>query len=68
MTWRLYCEGLFTGVNVSDEMNLDAAGEVEATFDRRVDDRDLFQVDHRVGASSCVRVNVWPDCSARTDE
>jgi hypothetical protein len=39
-------------------MNLDVAGEIEAALDGCVDDGDLFEVDHRVGASSCVRVNV----------
>lgn len=53
--------GLFAGVNVCDEMDLDAAGEIEASFDRCVDDVDLFQMDHREGTASCVRVNGWLD-------
>ena len=51
-------EGLFTGVNVGQEMDFDAAGEVEATLDGCFDDGDLFELDHRVRGSSRVRVNV----------
>jgi hypothetical protein len=39
-------------------MDFYAAGEIEASFDGCFDDGDLFQVDHRVRASSYVRVNV----------
>jgi hypothetical protein len=54
-----YSQGLFAGVDVGDEMDLDAAGEVEAAFDGGVDDGDFFQPDHRRRCLSCVRVNVW---------
>jgi hypothetical protein len=53
--------GLFAGVDVCDEMDFDAAGEVETTVDGRVDDRDFFEPDHRRLDLSCVRVNVWLD-------
>ncbi len=52
-------QGLFAGVDVCDEMDLDAAGEVETSFDGCFDDGDLFQSDHRRRDLSCVRVNVW---------
>jgi hypothetical protein len=53
-----YGQSLLAGVDVRDQMDFDAAGEVEASFDRRVDDGDLFEVNHRARTSSCVRVNV----------
>ena len=56
-----YGQGLFAGVNVCDEMDLDAAGEVEASFDGCIDDGDFFEPDHRRRDLSCVRVNVWLD-------
>jgi hypothetical protein len=46
-------------------MDLDAAGEVEATLYRRVDDGDFFETDHRRRCLSCVRVNVWLDVFCR---
>jgi hypothetical protein len=49
-------EGLFAGVDVGDEMDFDAAGEIEAPFDGCVDDGDLFEADHRRWDLSCVRV------------
>ncbi len=52
------CESLFPGVDVCEEMDFDAAGEVEATVDGSFDDGDLFDMDHRDTASSYVRVNV----------
>ena len=53
-----YGQGLLARVDVCHQMDFHAAGEVEASFDGCVDDRDFFQVDHRARASSYVRVNV----------
>jgi len=53
-----YGESLFAGVNVGQEMDFDAAGEVEASLDGCFDDGDLFELDHRVRWASYVRVNV----------
>jgi hypothetical protein len=39
-------------------MDFNAAGKVEAPFDRCFDDGDLLQTDHREQALSYVRVNV----------
>ena len=46
-----YREGLLTGVDVCDEMNFDAAREVEASFDGSFDDGDFLKADHRGGLS-----------------
>jgi hypothetical protein len=49
-------QGLFAGVDVGDEMDFDAAGEIEASLDGCVDDGDLFEADHLRWDLSCVRV------------
>jgi quercetin dioxygenase-like cupin family protein len=53
-----YGQGLLAGVDVCNQMDFNAAGEVEAAFDGCFDNGDFLQVDHRLRASSCVRVNV----------
>jgi hypothetical protein len=45
-----YCEGLFAGVNVSEEMDFYAAGEIEAALNGSFDRRGLVNADHRVAS------------------
>jgi hypothetical protein len=47
-----YCESLFAGVNVPEEMNFYAAGEVEAALNGCFDRRGLVDSDHRCGELS----------------
>ena len=44
-----YCEGLFAGVNVFEEMDFHAAGEVEAALNGRFDCCGLVDANHRGG-------------------
>ncbi len=54
-----YGEGLFAAVDVGDEMDLYAAGEVETSFNGCVDDGGFFPAGSSQVVPSCVRVNVW---------
>jgi hypothetical protein len=44
-------------VNVGEEMDFDATGEIEATVNGCFDDGDLLQANHRARMASCIRVN-----------
>jgi hypothetical protein len=43
-----YGQRLFGGVDVPDQMNFDASGEVEASFDGSLDDSDFLYSDHGI--------------------
>ena len=46
-------EGLLAGVDVSQEMHFDGAGEVEAAFDGSMDKGGLLDVDHGSAREEC---------------